>query len=129
MMITIRHFSPREFRCKCCGQGGIDAALALILDGLRAAIKKPIVVTSGYRCPKHNIEVGGIPDSRHLYGLAADIACPSMQYAPFAEMCIAFFRREGWECVLYPKKNFVHVAIPRGYDPQIWTGGDIYVKC
>ena len=32
-----------------------------------------MVVNSGYRCPKHNKEVGGAVYSQHLKGLAADI--------------------------------------------------------
>lgn len=33
----------------------------------------PLFVTSGYRCPRLNEEVGGLPDSQHLYGQAADV--------------------------------------------------------
>ena len=33
----------------------------------------PLFVTSGYRCPQLNAEVGGLVDSRHLFGQAADI--------------------------------------------------------
>ncbi|KJZ18050.1 hypothetical protein TW80_15785 [Loktanella sp. S4079] len=33
----------------------------------------PLFVTSGYRCPTLNTEIGGLPDSQHLRGEAADI--------------------------------------------------------
>ena len=33
----------------------------------------PLVVQSGYRCPVHNQNVNGKPNSRHMYGDAADL--------------------------------------------------------
>ncbi|PRY74764.1 peptidase M15-like protein [Yoonia maritima] len=33
----------------------------------------PLFITSGYRCPRLNAEIGGLPDSQHLRGEAADI--------------------------------------------------------
>ncbi len=44
-----------------------------ILDPLREAYGKPIIVTSGYRCPALNKAVKGSKTSDHLEGRAADI--------------------------------------------------------
>ncbi len=44
-----------------------------ILDPLRRAWGKPVIVNSGYRCPALNRAVGGVAGSSHLYGRAADI--------------------------------------------------------
>lgn len=44
-----------------------------VLDPLREAYGKPIIVTSGYRCPKLNKAVGGAASSQHILGQAADI--------------------------------------------------------
>jgi len=44
-----------------------------VLDPLREAFGKPIVVTSGYRCQKLNRAVGGAARSQHITGEAADI--------------------------------------------------------
>ncbi|WP_204353974.1 D-Ala-D-Ala carboxypeptidase family metallohydrolase [Yoonia maritima] len=33
----------------------------------------PLFITSGYRCPRLNAEIVGLPDSQHLRGEAADI--------------------------------------------------------
>ena len=44
-----------------------------LLDPLREAFGKPIVVNSGYRCHELNEAVGGVDGSYHLKGLAADI--------------------------------------------------------
>jgi Uncharacterized protein conserved in bacteria len=45
-----------------------------ILDPLREAYSKPIKVNSGYRCPALNKAVGGVSNSEHLTGNAADIS-------------------------------------------------------
>lgn len=44
-----------------------------VLDPLREAYGKPIVVNSGYRCPALNKAVGGSKTSDHMKGCAADI--------------------------------------------------------
>lgn len=44
-----------------------------ILDPLREAFGRPIIVTSGYRSRRLNAEVGGVRNSQHLRGQAADI--------------------------------------------------------
>ncbi len=35
---------------------------------------QPMTVSSGYRRPEHNLDVGGVAESRHMFGDAADIA-------------------------------------------------------
>jgi uncharacterized protein YcbK (DUF882 family) len=44
-----------------------------VLDPLREAWGQPIIVDSGYRCPKLNKAVKGAANSQHLLGQAADI--------------------------------------------------------
>lgn len=44
-----------------------------ILDIVRVYIGKPILVNSGYRCKRLNKIVGGVQNSMHTKGLAADI--------------------------------------------------------
>lgn len=43
------------------------------LQPIRDKIKKPIKVTSGFRCPKVNFFCGGAVNSSHLFGCAADV--------------------------------------------------------
>lgn len=43
------------------------------LDPIREKFGKPIMVTSGYRCPQLNAACGGSPTSAHKLGQAADI--------------------------------------------------------
>lgn len=51
----------------------LDELRKKILDPMREAWGGPLVVTSGYRCPALNRAVGGVTNSAHLSGYAADI--------------------------------------------------------
>ena len=48
-----------------------------LLDPIRERWGKPIFVTSGFRCPELNKAVGGVRNSEHLTGCAADITLNS----------------------------------------------------
>lgn len=52
--------------------------LADYLDSIREKLGKPILVNSGYRCPVLNKMVGGVANSQHQKGLAADLVCADM---------------------------------------------------
>lgn len=52
----------------------LDALMWNVLDPIRRMWGKPIIVNSGYRCPKLNAAVGGSATSQHMKGEAADIA-------------------------------------------------------
>ena len=77
----MKHFMEKEFRCKCCkelplsAKANIEALVANVLDPAREKLGKPIIVNSGFRCQKHNFEVGGVTNSQHMAGEAADICC------------------------------------------------------
>ena len=77
------NFSLEEFKCKD-GSDIPNSALLNItelarnLEILRTAINKPIQITSGYRSPKYNAKIGGVKDSQHLRGTAADIKVKGM---------------------------------------------------
>ena len=65
-----------EFACKgngCCSTVLIDDQLVTYIQKIRDHFKKPITITSGYRCATHNARVGGATGSRHNKGQAADI--------------------------------------------------------
>ena len=70
------HFNSGEFRCKCCGKAMIDTSLVELLEKLFPALGLgKINVISGYRCAKHDKEVGGRGAGSHVEGYAADVRC------------------------------------------------------
>lgn len=77
----MKYFKERELACKCCGQlppsmrANFVALVDNVLDPAREEFGGPVVVNSGYRCPKHNLEVGGVVNSQHMKGEAADVCC------------------------------------------------------
>lgn len=54
-------------------KGRIEKLVDAVLDPLREAWGKPLIVTSGYRCGRLNLAVGGSRTSQHVKGEAADI--------------------------------------------------------
>ncbi len=82
----MKHFTMNEMiRSATAKRHGIDntpspevaynirALVDNILDPLREAWGAPIIVDSGYRCPRLNKIVKGSATSQHLTGQAADI--------------------------------------------------------
>lgn len=78
-----QNFSLSEFHSKdgeqvpISARGNIQQVINQ-LQKLRNAIGLPIVITSGYRSVNHNSNVGGVPNSHHLCGMAADFYVPGM---------------------------------------------------
>lgn len=69
------HFKRSEFKCKCgqCDHEAVDHELIVVLEDLRTWFDEAVTISSGNRCPDHNDAVGGAPNSKHLYSLAADV--------------------------------------------------------
>lgn len=85
-----KNFSRYEFDCPCgCGTQMVDPELAEKLQRIRDALGKPIKITSGYRCLKHNQDVKGGTNSRHRYGMAADWRLKGRSVNPVALGIIA----------------------------------------
>lgn len=51
----------------------LNTLIVSVLDPVRSVYGSPIKVTSGYRCTRLNEAVGGVKNSQHLSGLAADL--------------------------------------------------------
>lgn len=51
----------------------IEYGVQRVLDPLRRILQAPIIITSGYRCAELNKAVGGVSNSWHTKGNAADI--------------------------------------------------------
>lgn len=79
----IEYFSREEFRCQCKGKycDGFpeepEEELVRVCNEIRRRLGVPVQIVdaggSGVRCPRHNAAVGGVANSNHLYGKAADL--------------------------------------------------------
>jgi hypothetical protein len=85
------NFRLREFECKDGNnEVKLDPELLVYLQTLRIRLGKPISINSGYRTPEHNKKVGGVPNSYHIQGMAADIVVKGLtpkQVATEARKC------------------------------------------
>lgn len=97
-MLISRYISYEEFRCSHCHALPPDLVkddegewptiyLALFdrFEDLRESWGKPIPITSGYRCPAHELNVSGKGISVHLFGLALDLAVDPQGFAALVE--------------------------------------------
>jgi zinc D-Ala-D-Ala carboxypeptidase len=75
----------------------LDKKLKKSLVYLNKASTFDIFVTSGFRTPDHNAEIGGSANSSHLKGLAIDLSCSDSvtRYSIIYWALIAGFRRIG----------------------------------
>jgi len=67
------NFSWWEFLCPDCKRQRMNQRFIIRLQIARMIAGIPFVPGSGWRCKKRNAAVGGVEDSSHLPGLAADI--------------------------------------------------------
>ena len=122
------HFSLSEFRPGGVPTRGSQAsykfirlspALVRALEDIRAKAGEALHVTSSYRPPDYNREVGGVSNSTHIDGLAADIYCDGLSTNALYDICLKVIGPRGG-VGYYPKSGFVHVDL-RGYEAR-WSG-------
>ena len=121
----MKYFKELEFACRYCGQlppsvrENIEALVDNVLDPARQRYGGPVLVNSGYRCTKHNAEVGGVQRSQHLVGEAADIAPmarfqgPSFRFQDELKRLQRIIVENGVfdQLIVYP--TFLHVSYKR----------------
>ncbi|MDF7670246.1 D-Ala-D-Ala carboxypeptidase family metallohydrolase [Orbaceae bacterium ESL0721] len=106
------HFKSSEFACRCgCGFDTVNPTLITVLEALRAYFGVPIIINSGCRCQTHNRAVGGVANSQHLLGNAADVVVKNIApklVADYLESCYPTCYGIG----RYP--NFTHIDVRTG---------------
>lgn len=115
------YFTNEEFQCKCgkCPVQPVDPVLLARLNGLRSKYGKPIYITSGWRCEDYNKKVGGVGDSAHLDGTAADIFCTSSH-----DRYILLFHSIGLFNRIGIGTTFLHVDVSTSHPQEmVWLYG------
>lgn len=113
------HFSKKELACKCCGEPGpIKPELIAALEELRRLAGGPLIVNSGYRCARHNAEVGGAKASQHTKGAAADVKSKTLTPLELFALAVQIPAIKG--VGLY--KGWVHVDVRKTKKRVLWQG-------
>lgn len=119
MLNELRYFSLEEFDSPDLPNSGInmDSEFLKMLDTARDTAGVPFKITSGYRSKEHNEKVGGVPNSSHLRGYAADIACVAGgdRYIILNALIKAGFKRIG------VANTFIHVDNDPDKPNSVWT--------
>ncbi|MBQ3396797.1 MAG: hypothetical protein IJG34_10220 [Synergistaceae bacterium] len=77
---------------------------------IRDELGVPVRVNSGCRCRSHNAKVGGVPNSQHIQGYAADLSC-SLGASKMYETVKAMYARGELPELRYCKKysSWIHI--------------------
>ena len=110
----MKWFKKEDSLCRCgkCKmpaevEGNLMALVENVLEPAREKLGGPIIVNSGYRCERHNKAVGGVANSQHLRGEAADIRCADNKR--LAKIIVEAGRFD--QLIIYP--TFIHVSFKR----------------
>lgn len=100
----------------------IQYGVQMVLDPLRRIIRSPIIITSGFRCSALNKAVGGVANSWHTKGNAADIrisneeeakaifqalqTLPSVDTVLFEHSATAIWMHVQWDMERTPRHHY-----------------------
>lgn len=120
MMYLSKNFREDEFVCKCGQCKSVPMHLKENIILLCQQLEKirfytgPIIINSGVRCKIHNKKVGGVANSQHLVGRAADIRVKNMYiedlYNKIQELRKQEVIKIGY-IQLYKEKKFIHIDV------------------
>jgi zinc D-Ala-D-Ala carboxypeptidase len=120
-----QYFSDKEMACKHCGKVNMDPLFMDYLDEVREQYGKPLIVTSGYRCPEHPIEAKKTKAGAHTTGRAVDFAVDRKDAYELLEIAIGTDWFTGIGIQQKGSGRFIHLDIceepemsPR---PTIWS--------
>ena len=114
-----RCFRENGARCRGCPlkqraeklpdgvEENLEALFETVLEPARERLGAPVTVNSGFRCVKHNRDVGGVAASQHLRGEAADVCCSDNRR--LARIIVEQGRFD--QLIVYP--TFIHVSYKR----------------
>ncbi len=119
------HFALAEFvTSQTAARRGIDntpppevlerlVGTAQALEAVRSLLGKPLLISSGYRCPALNKAIGGAVGSAHVLGYAADFICPG--FGDPLEVCQAIAASDLKFDQIIEEGTWVHIS----FDPRM----------
>ena len=134
-MILSNHFTLEEFTAsETADKLGINNSLCVMsdtyivsnlemlcrftLEPIRKFLGCPVRVSSGYRCKRLNMEVGGSPTSDHRNGLAADIYFDDFANKWYEVVMLLITSAIPFDqLIVY--KNFLHIGVGSAMRRQV----------
>ena len=125
MMIT-KNFSVAEMACPCCQKAEMDEEFMRQLQSIRDEMKRPLQISSGFRCEKHNLKVSHTgKDGPHTKAKASDIIISGADAVRLWDVA----RRHGMSGIGLSQKGphnrrFIHIdslSANEGPRPTVWS--------
>ena len=115
--MKLKYFTLEEFDSPDVPGSGnfMKEDFLMALDKARDIAGIPFKINSGYRTMEHNATIGGVENSSHIAGLAADVHCTESRkrFIMIAAFIAAGFTRIGIG------KTFIHVDLDKDKDPRV----------
>lgn len=83
---------------------------SILLEPIRTLLEKPIIINSGFRTAEVNKSVGGVYNSRHLSGCAADISLKNISTSDIAKLK-AWNSMNPYVREFIVRDTYLHIAI------------------
>lgn len=117
------NFKREDFACKCgCGTNLIKDSTIDAAQALRSRVKFPMVITSGYRCPKHNAATSSTgEDGPHTTGEAFDVGCDRLNAFIILQEAMAMDVFTGIGVNQKGGGRFIHLDTLSVGRPAIWS--------
>lgn len=122
--MATEHFSDAELQCNHCHEEEMDEEFLEVLEEIREACGFPLYVTSGYRCPTHNMNVSTTGAAGpHTTGQAVDIMISGENAFKLVSVALALgitgigINQRGPYA-----KRFIHIdTLHNEHRPRVWS--------
>lgn len=105
--------------------GRIELLVVRLLDPIREFVAEPIYVNSGYRSQELNKAVGGVYNSQHRKGQAADIRIGKLTGALLTDLFWEIsYRFDYDQLIYYNRQGFMHIS----YVSEFENRHEIFVR-
>jgi uncharacterized protein YcbK (DUF882 family) len=115
------NFTEKELACTFTGKCFMMEHFMEKLQELRIAYGKPLIITSGFRDPKHPVEQAKKRPGVHTRGIAVDIACDGQEAYKIVRLAINL----GFKGIGIKQKasgRFIHLdTFDQDPRPNIWS--------
>jgi len=103
----------------------IELLVTRLLDPIREWVAEPIYITSGYRSKELNKAVGGVHNSQHRKGQAADIRIGNITGSLLTDLFWEISDRFDFDqLIYYNRQGFIHIS----YVSELINRREVFVR-